>query len=55
MTRSLGDLQEKHTAYIWADPDVAILELEPDLDLTVIACTVSLQARREAPSQHERC
>jgi serine/threonine protein phosphatase PrpC len=32
MSRSLGDSQEKKTAYIWAEPDVSIFELGPGED-----------------------
>ena len=39
MSRSLGDTQEKQTAYIWAEPDVAIHEFGPDEDYTVVACS----------------
>ncbi|GAB5035324.1 protein phosphatase manganese magnesium aspartate binding site [Nannochloropsis oceanica] len=39
MSRSLGDSQEKKTAYIWAEPDVSVWELGPGEDWSVIACS----------------
>ena len=39
MSRSLGDSQEKLTAYIWAEPDVAVYEFQPGEDVTVVACS----------------
>ncbi len=39
MSRSLGDAQEKQTAYVWNEPDVAIHELGPGEDWSVIACS----------------
>ncbi|EKU22197.1 hypothetical protein NGA_0170700 [Nannochloropsis gaditana CCMP526] len=39
MTRSLGDRQEKRAAYIWAEPDVAVFEVGPGEDWTVVACS----------------
>jgi serine/threonine protein phosphatase PrpC len=39
MSRSLGDSQEKQTAYIWSEPDVAVHELGPGEDWTLIACS----------------
>jgi serine/threonine protein phosphatase PrpC len=39
MSRSLGDAQEKQTAYIWSDPDVAVHEFGPGEDWTVVACS----------------
>ena len=39
MSRSLGDAQEKLTAYIWSEPDVAIHEFGPGEDWTVIVCS----------------
>lgn len=39
MSRSLGDLHEKQTAFIWSEPDVAIVEFSPDEDVTLIVCS----------------
>ena len=39
MSRSLGDSQEKKTAYIWAEPDVSVFELGPGEDWSVVACS----------------